>query len=76
LEGIELYTREPSDRYPRYGMRYHLVSIRVIRNLNGSATVRVKYTVPPSEEVQQQVYEIEAGAFRTMREVLTLAREG
>lgn len=72
-EGIELYPKGSEGIFPRYGKRYHLVGKPVlIRNANGSGTVRVKFTVYPSEEVQQFVFEVEAGALRMMREAFTL----
>ena len=75
MNGIEL-TEAFLVANTRYipGRRLHLIKLEVRMRESGGAYVSVCFEEYPSKELVTQGFEIEPGAFRMLREQLTLAR--
>lgn len=78
LIGMEITTaiteafRRTSRRAPR--VRYHLQSVKVRAQSNGSGVLLITFTEPGRTAVHRWQVEIEPQAFRTIREKFTLSR--
>ena len=79
LAGIEIHQSVMSTGLSlsskRIGERYHLIDIQVTARPDGGGIVVVQFTKYPSRDIQQRQIEIEPGAFRSLREQMTVAAQ-